>query len=255
VAAEGRRERDATLDMALANATAVAEALRDAEEWELLASHYDAIGAYDLRDKYVEKALEHPMSDESSVFLRGMQERPEMIPAEVIEREEARLADQPSQLARLYDTIGRHQEAVRAYALDIIDSIDDGNPFSAAYYLKELAKSGLIDELFVLALGDAGARGDLWWQVRALQELGWESELDELLQAHREEVEASRSPDLRLLLARADGDAALASELIRRRAELSRSGANAVFIAGLDSGDEEADEDADDEEDARDGSS
>ncbi len=36
---------------------------------------------------------------------------------------------------------------------------------------------GIIEKLFEMKLRKAASEGDLWWQVRALEELDWESEL------------------------------------------------------------------------------
>jgi hypothetical protein len=49
------------------------------------------------------------------------------------------------------------------------------------------------------------AKGDLWWQVRALQELGWESELKDLLIEKKEKIEKSGNTSLQELLAMAEG--------------------------------------------------
>ena len=43
-------------------------------------------------------------------------------------------------------------------------------------------------ELFKQALDEAAQRDDLWWQVRALQELGWEDAVDELVLANAEDI-------------------------------------------------------------------
>jgi hypothetical protein len=222
-----RSERDAdTLEVV----TSIAETWRDAGEFELLATHYDAIGNAELRDKYIDRALVAPKSDEVVVYLREMQDRRDLIPQDVIEREEKRLADAPSQLARLYKAVGRDKDAVRAYLEDVLASLAEDNAFSAAYYLKELFEVGLVDELFVMALRQASDRGDLWWQVRALQELGWRSELHSLAREHREEIGSSANIDLKLILAEADGDAELAKNLRKRRAEFTWTDSYAVHI-------------------------
>lgn len=70
----------------------------------------------------------------------------------------------------------------------------------------ELAESHLIEELFVLSFKHAQADGYLWWQVRALQELGWYSELDALLQENEEEIRESGDLHLLELFALSKGD-------------------------------------------------
>jgi hypothetical protein len=71
--------------------TSIAEIYRVDGEFELLAIHYNAIGNFELRDKYIDIALSQSLSDDSVVFLRGLQGRPDLIPQEVIEREGQRL--------------------------------------------------------------------------------------------------------------------------------------------------------------------
>ena len=57
----------------------------------------------------------------------------------------------------------------------------------------------------MLALKQAQEEGDLWWQVRSLQELGWYKELRELLLAHADEIQSGDEGHLRLELLRAQG--------------------------------------------------
>ena len=111
-----------------------------------------------------------------------------------------------SQKARFLQTIERYEESCDAYLRSIIGSLENGTVFSAAYYLKELSKSQIIDELFKIALQEAEKRDDLWWQVRALEELGWATELRVLLQQNRNEIVEQGDGVLRRKLAEADGD-------------------------------------------------
>jgi len=67
-------------------------------------------------------------------------------------------------------------------------------------------EGGLIKELFILALKQAKEKGDLWWEVRALQELGWHNELNGLVLRNAEEIERSDNLDLKILLADAKDD-------------------------------------------------
>lgn len=66
-------------DMSLAISTSVAEIYRENKEYVLLAIHYDAIGNVELRDKYIEVALRGKPSDEDICFLRGLQDKPDLI--------------------------------------------------------------------------------------------------------------------------------------------------------------------------------
>jgi hypothetical protein len=183
-------------DMSLAVSTSVAEIYRENKEYELLAIHYNAIGNSELRDKYIELALADASSDSSICFLRGLQARPNLIPPEVLQRELARYAKHEdfTQRGRLLARIGRTREAAIDYVRGILRSLEDGNVFSAAYYIKELSEDGVVDDLFILELKRAEEQHDLWWQVRALQELEWHEELAQFLIAHREDRGIRRSP-------------------------------------------------------------
>lgn len=189
-------------------ATSVAEAYRENEEYSLLAVHYHALGNYELRDKYIEIALENEPIDQTICYLRALQDRPELIPQDVSEREINRLTNHGDwlQRARLYVELGRTREAVHDYVKGVGHSLDEGRTFSAAFYLRELFNRGLVEQLFVLALREAEAEGDLWWQVRALEELGWQQELDNLILRNADAIEHEGKLPLRIHLARIRGD-------------------------------------------------
>ena len=195
--------------------TSTAEIYRENEEFELLAGFYDSIGNYDLRDKYIEQAIRKDPSDENITFLRGLQGKPELIPEEVIKRETSRYTKNKdwSQRARFYFKLGRFREAVTDYIRSVSEDLEEGNIFSAAYYLKELVKRGLVQELFIQALAKAKEDNNLWLQIRALQELEWHGELSELLLQQEKEIEESGDPYMAELLANARGDSQKALEL------------------------------------------
>ena len=207
--------------------TAMAEALRENGELELLAGFYHSIGNTDLRDKYIELALQGDADDEIILYLRGLQGRPDLIPDDVLDREERRLtsAGDWTQRARMYLSIARFVDAAKDYLRGINDSLEQGNLFTAAFYAKEFEESKLRDSLFVAALDDARERGDLWWQIRALEELDWTDELRSTVEAHREEIESSGDLSLIKVLAENTGDfdrAAEARKKIMERARLVR---------------------------------
>lgn len=197
--------------------TGIAEIYRENEEYELLAMHYHVIGNAELRDKYIEIALKETPSDNSICFLRGLQEKPELIPEAVVERELQKYTDHRdwTQRARFYKSLGKDIEAAQDYVEGVKKSLAEDNAFSAAYYLKELVKEGLIDALFVEAFKRAKADNDLWWQIRALDELGWRTELKSLLSENEEEIEKSGNLLLLQELARAKGDSARNAELMK----------------------------------------
>lgn len=198
--------------------TSIAETLRENGQYSILAGHYDLVGNAKLRDKYIELAIANGAGDRHIWFLRSLQDKPDLIPAEVVERELKRWTDAQSwtQVGRLLVTLHRYREAAESYIKGIARSLEEGNTFSAAFYLKELVEQNLIDELFVTALKDAADEEGIWWQVRSLQELGWSKELDELILENAEEIEEAGNPDMLLLLASAQRDD---QEYIRLRRE------------------------------------
>ena len=178
--------------------TSLAEIYRENCQYSLLAIHYHSVPNQELRDT----------SDSDVVFLRGIQDRADLIPVDVIERRIKRMENERDWTgrARLFNTIHRPLDAVRSYLQGINESLSEGRTFSAAFYLKELAEEGLIDELFSRALQEAVDEKDLWWQIRSLQELGWESELTALLNEHADSIRESGDLMMLELLAMAEGD-------------------------------------------------
>jgi hypothetical protein len=187
-------------------ATTLAEIYRERRQHELLALHYNAIGNNELRDKYIDLAIAEAPTDESIFFLRGLQGRMDLVPGQICKRilKRYKQLGADSQIARFYRDLHDYPKALSAYARDIETSVREGNIFSAAFYLKEAAE--MLPDLFTLALAKAKQDGALWWQVRALQELGWDDELRDLLLKNREGIEGSGDADLERLLALELGD-------------------------------------------------
>ena len=226
-AIQARDHEDFALAMSLA------EIYREAKAYVELAIHHNIFGNKELRDKYIEMALsqEETPDDDTVVFLRGLQGRPDLIPKDLIKRYLADLDEKHywHTRARTLKTIGRNIEAVKDYIRSIQQSLDEDSYFSAAFYIKELGKSGLVNDLFVEALRNARESESLWWQVRSLQELGWKDELDDLLIENAENIECMPIDDdpvaenLKEMLALARGDFTTAAE--HRKAGARRSSA------------------------------
>lgn len=183
--------------------TSTAEILKENKQYELLAMFYDRIGNAELRDKYIDKVLSKNPDPETVIFLRSLQGKADLIPKEIVDQEIERTTKSKnwSQLARTYADVGRWKEAINYYCQEIIDSISKDRVFSAAYYLKEMCvDKKLQDRLFEIAYKRATEEKDLWWQIRSLQELGWDSELSELLKSQKKEIEQSGTLDLLSLL-------------------------------------------------------
>jgi hypothetical protein len=201
-----------------AHATSLAEIYRERKEYELLAIHYDSIGNLELRDKYVELAIRDTPTDETIFFLRRLQGRMDLVPPKVLRRLLRRfekIGDR-TQIARYFRDIGEPVQAVQEYLGVVTSSLEEGNPFSAAFYLREAA--ALAPDLLLLALQEARNDGALWWEVRALQELGWRKELSALLRKKRNRIERSDDIELQRLLALELGDATRAEALEKQEA-------------------------------------
>ena len=208
----------------LKSLTTTLDILKERRQYWLLAIQYDALGNVDLRDKYIELTLQQQNDDDTLIFLRSMQGRQDLIPREVIQREISRREkyDDWSQLGRLYDKIGDYKNAVRFYCKAIIQDVDEDNVFAAAFYLKELSETELSIRLFQEAYRRATERHDLWWQIRALEELDWKDELRSVLVKHRTEIEQTGSSLLRQALYSATGEKDKLYEERRRSAESIR---------------------------------
>jgi len=96
VVARSRAEFEARADGApatdtkrVALETSIAEIYRENEQYDLLAIHYSILGDDELRDKYIDLALRQSPSDESICYLRGLQNRPDLIPPTVVQRQKS----------------------------------------------------------------------------------------------------------------------------------------------------------------------
>jgi len=198
-----------------------------------LAFLYNSITNQELRDKAVNQALANGVSTDVLVMLRRLQGQVSDIPANVLDEHLQHLRAEGRFRARgaLHADLGQHRKAAEAYVDGINSLLPDIEDFTLAYYLKELAGSDIITGLFVQALQTASDDDDLWWQVRALQELGWTTELHALLLNSKERIETDpdlgdvQRCELRLILARAKGDRAAEREariaLERHKAEIT----------------------------------
>jgi hypothetical protein len=201
-------------------ATSLVEVNREAENWVNLAFLYNAIGNDELRDKAIETAISNGVTDQVLVLLRRVQGRVKDVPGDVIEAELERLADENSfrLSAVLLEDLGSFRRAAEAYLTGISNELSKYEDFTLAFYLKEMADTKIIPGLFLAALQEAADEDDLWWQVRALEELGWTTELHALVVDNRDRIEVDKELvedqrcRLRIILAEATGD----EELLRQ---------------------------------------
>jgi hypothetical protein len=204
-------------------ATSLAEIYREREEYELLALHFVGIGNDELRDKYVDLAIQQGMEDDSLIFFRSVQHRLDLIPEEVKKRRIKKLEEQGQwfSLGRLYRKLEEYELATQATCKAVVDAVEEGNIFTAAFHLKEMVSEGTLDFLFIDALNQAEEVNDLWLQYRCLEELEWDEEAKQLLLDHRKEIEKLDAPEF-------DEPLALALEDKQRYIELRKEEARSI---------------------------
>lgn len=204
-------------------ATSIAEIYRENEEYELLALHYLGVGNDDLRDKYIELATQQGLDDWTLIFFRSIQNRLDLVPAEAIARQVAYLEERSDwfSLGRLYRLLGDYPMAAQSTSKGVVEAIENGNVFTAAFHLQEMIEDEVLEELFVIAMEKARKQNSLWWQYRCLEELGWDSEAQQFLLEHREEIEASGEPHFIEPLSLALGDTTRYVELRKEEANAS----------------------------------
>lgn len=199
---------DANISVDLSSAVARLEILKERKQYSLLATEYDRLGNEPLRDKYIEIAIKAGVSPVDELFLRSLQNRPQRVSAERVNEliiTQTKNEDW-MQLARTYLELGDHKNAISNYCRGIIESLSEGNIFSAAYYLKEMSEANLHAPLFEKTFEQSNREGDLWWALRSLQELGWKSEIREFLARNRNRIEKSDDLLLQKELYRATGE-------------------------------------------------
>ena len=129
-------------------------------------------------------------------------------------------------------------EAAQAMLRGIMDSLESGNLFNAAYNMNRLGDNDFVEDLFKIALKRAVEADDLWRQLRCYQELGWDTEAKNLLTANAAEIGAGNNLLLRRDLAKATEDA---EALFIIEQEIARAGVSAYFVSAKD---EDTDDDA-----------
>jgi hypothetical protein len=199
-------KNDLSNDLSVEIATSLAEIYRENDEPQVLASHYNTIGNLELRDKWIECALSREDVDDFAIIrLRAMQDRADLIPEDVAQRvlDDYERREDWAQRARILRDLHRYPEAVIDYVKSIAEDLERGRTFTAAYYLKELGKLELHKQLFLKAYSDGT---DLWWKVRALQEVGWDDERKRLLLENEGEIRQQDNPLLIIELEQALGD-------------------------------------------------
>lgn len=202
VAQDSRPELDLEL------VTSIVERLRECGEWELLAKLFHTLGHAELRDKYIEKALNVPsLACEREVYLRSLKGADGLQPAQVKRAAAAMLGTRDfTSLARMMLRMQCARESLRAYCQGILEKLAQNEVFHAACLAKELQEKELPLALFSEELERFTSRGELWWQVRCLQELGHHDQLRRILLENRSIIESGEDELLKMELYRALDD-------------------------------------------------
>ena len=198
------KEKRKPNDLFFKQITTELDVLKEKRQYSLMAMLYNVIGNTKLRDKYVELAIKRGVSDNTYIYLRKIQNRIDLIPEKIIKSclEKQRDNKDWSQLARTYSSLKDFKNSLKYYCQSIIEDLDRGNVFSAAFYTKEISKHKLYIPLFEEEYKKRLKNADLWWQIRCLQELGWEDEVHDLLLKNKKIIENSSDVFLKELLYR-----------------------------------------------------
>ncbi|MAM53958.1 HNH endonuclease signature motif containing protein [uncultured Microbacterium sp.] len=202
------------------------EIWRKNEDWLRVATAYHAAGDLQLRDAYIVKYLAIDPSPRAQLLAARLQGRVDDLPTEVKHAAAEDASVDWTSHGRVLLEINEVEEAVRVLIAGVLESLDEGRWFTAAYYIRHVLEADAADELFKMALRESHDEGDLWWELRAYEELGWESEARALLLANEEAIKESGKPTLQQKLAGELGDA---DEHLRLTKEIAELGARAHF--------------------------
>lgn len=189
----------------LAARLAEIEIWREQEDWWRVAKAYDTAGDTELRDRYIEKFLERDSSPWAQLLAARLQGRVDSLAPEVQAAVIETLEGEWTSKGRALLEFGDVPEAVRVLLRGVTNAVEEGRWFPAAFYLRHVLEAQAVDELFKMALRDAVERDDIWWQLRAYEELGWKSEAKALLIANEDRIRQEGRPTLRRKLASALG--------------------------------------------------
>jgi len=217
-------KKDESKELNFKRLTTTIDVFRDKNDFVSLAMMYDTSGNSDLRDKYIELAIKNKLDDTTIIFLRSIQNKINLIPEDVKKRVINRqIKDKEwNNLARTFLELGDYKEAVKNYCKSVMEDLENGNIFSAAFYLKELTEEELHASLFEEDYQNRIKDKDLYWQIRCSEELGWYDEAITTLLKNKKKIEIAKSGilvNLKEKLALCLGDEEKYLELVKKGAE------------------------------------
>jgi hypothetical protein len=191
------------------------EILKAKKDWWQIARIYDDIGDRQLRDKYIALARKQATSPIEQIMLDELAGSIQNVRTDVLESALSEAESDWTVQARLLALTGRVREAALLYLDGIREDILEGNWFAAAFYIRHGLESDITEAFFEMALKESNERGDIWWQIRAFEELGWDGSRDETLIQNKDVILQGNDLLLKQKLARAIGDDDLLLETVK----------------------------------------
>jgi hypothetical protein len=190
-----------------------------AEHWFRVAQIYDEIGDVELRDKYIDLTLKGNPNLFERYGIARMQGTTTDLSQELIAATLEDVGKDWTWRAAILKETGNISQAAVVYLEGIRAAIERGAWFNAAFYIRHALNGEIADMLFLRSLRESAEEGDLWWQLRAFEELGWNDAKRELLLGNESKIQESGEPHLMEQLAKAKGDAELALKAAKELAE------------------------------------
>jgi hypothetical protein len=215
----GDRKPDTAIGLQLRLATVLPDIYKEHGSTVELIRYYEQVGSVELRDKFIDELLARDPAPYEIIECREQQHRLDLVPADVWEAAIRDAWPDEQTVAYLQNLSGQTVEALRTILKAVLDRLDEGNLFNAAFVLKNLNFYASVEALFKMCLETYASENDIWWQLRSLQELGWTREAKELLLSHEAAIRSGSSLHLKLELARALIDEDWMFELEKELAE------------------------------------
>lgn len=191
----------------LNTALTVAESLRASGQYELLAFLYHLYGNVELRDRYIDEALNGSSSSRAEIYLRSLQGRSNEACRDTVEELIALYKSRLlwKDVGSLKYLLGEYEGSISAYCAGLARFVEQADPYSTACVIREMHELGLHERFFERALRTAADNNDLWWEARCLVELDWRDELRDYISGKSSYVEQSHDLLLQSLFFSATG--------------------------------------------------
>jgi len=172
------------------------EELKAARNYQELIFTFDNLGQPNLRDKYIELYLKKPRPFEQQFYFRAMQRRTDLLSQTELKKyfDDLERRKDWQDLSSAYFRIGDKINAAKYLSKHVARAIEQGNWFNAAFCLRSLILQNAVDDLFEKSLDVSRQKKELFWELRALQELEWIDELKAVMRANKDAIKGSPLP-------------------------------------------------------------